>query len=78
MGWFHPRSINHSVNLKTFKDLPPKFVIGPDVILSLAKLEGIDTFVSYRDVFMYIGIKKLTSNQLCFTKKKNLTLNQII
>ena len=62
IGWFHLTSKRHSVNLRHFKDLPPKFVIGPDIVSSLVRLDGITTFVKSGEVFMYIGKKKMCSD----------------
>ena len=55
-GWF--RTESHKKH-KRFSDAPPKFVIGPDVVSFVVRLDGVETFVSPGEIFMYLGKKKL-------------------
>ncbi len=56
-GWF-----NHKAQQRLerkYGPMPPKFVIGPDVISLVMRLDGIETFVNPGESFIYLGKKKL-------------------
>lgn len=58
-GWLHLRS--HSRLLKTYKNIPPKFVIGPDTVSLLMRLDGVRNIVKPGEVCVYLGKEKITS-----------------
>jgi len=55
-GWFNHRSQERLK--KKFLDIPPKFVIGPDIISYLMRMDGISSFVNPGECFIYLGKKK--------------------
>ena len=58
-GWLHVRS--HRRLLKKFKNIPPKFVIGPDTVSLLMRMDGVKNFVKPGDICVYLGKKKIES-----------------
>lgn len=60
-GWFHLKS--HQRLLRKFKEIPPKFVIGPEVVSLMMRLEGVKYVFGPGDVCVYLGEKKIRSRQ---------------
>jgi len=61
-GWFHFKS--HSRYVKKYgKNVPPKFVIGPETISLIMRLDGISDFVKPGDVCVYLGTEKVVSRE---------------
>tara|TARA_B100001287_G_C22532347_1_gene458011 strand:+ start:457 stop:789 length:333 start_codon:yes stop_codon:yes gene_type:complete len=56
-GWFNLMS--HARLAKRFENIPPRFVIGPDVISYLMRIDGVNTVVKPDEIFVYLGKKKL-------------------
>lgn len=56
-GWFHYKS--HERYIKEFgKNVPPKFVIGPDTVSYVMLLNGSDRIFKPGEVYMYLGREK--------------------
>ena len=70
-GWFHPRS--HDRLKKKYKEIPPKFVIGPDAISILMRLDGIkeSDILKPGEICVYLGRKKMVAKD---GSKKTLRL----
>ena len=56
-GWFNHKAQERL--LKEFDTIPPKFVIGPDVVSLIMRLDGISKFINAEEMFVYLGKHKL-------------------
>ena len=72
-GWLHTRS--HQRLKKIYKEIPPKFVIGPDAVSILMKLDGINDFVKPGDPCVYLGKKKVKSKDGKFKTLRLVLVN---
>ena len=68
-GWFHLRS--HERLKKKYKEIPPKFVIGPDSVSLLMRLDGVEYIFKPGDICVYLGRKRVRSRD---GKSKTLRL----
>ena len=60
-GWLHMKS--HRRLLRKFQDIPPKFVIGPDTVSLLMRMEGVRNIVKPGDVCIYLGKQRVTGKE---------------